>query len=108
MYGIGRIRDKDHVPSVKGCKGKMRKPLLRPYGCYCLCFRVYINIIVPLVPVGNGAPELGYPLGCRISMVLWVMNRLDKLFNDVRRGWHIGVSHPEVYDVLPCPSRLYL
>jgi hypothetical protein len=97
FVGAGDERD---VPRAHRGQHEVGQPLLRSDRGDRLRFRVEVHVVFPLVPVADGQPQLRDPAGKRITVVPGVADRLDKLVDDVFRRGNIGVSHPQVDDVL--------
>ncbi len=108
MDRIGRIRRQHHIARADHCQRQMGQPFLGADRHDGFPFRVELDAIAPPVPVGNRHPQLGNPLGGRVTMVMRFARRLDHLFNDMRRRRLIGIAHPEVDNVFTAPARLLL
>ena len=101
--GVDRVRragDERDVPRAHRGQHEVGQPLLRSDRGDRLRFRVEVHVVFPLVPVADGQTQLRDPAGKRIAVVPRVADRLDKLVDDVLRRGKIGVSHPQVDDVL--------
>ena len=105
---VGGARRQHDIPRSNGRQRQVGNPLFRSDGDDRFPLGIEIDRVVPPIPVGDGKPQLGDSLRGGVAMISGVLQRLDRLVDDVGRRRLVGVSHPEVDDVFAAMPRIDL
>ena len=108
MNGIRRVGREHNVSRAHQHQHQMRQPFLGADGDDGLVFRIEIDVVAPLVPFGDRFAQPGDSARRGIAVVVRLSGRLDQLVDDVLGRRQVGVSHPQIDDVLPRPPLLHL
>jgi hypothetical protein len=79
----------------------MRQAFLGADGDDGFAFRVDVDRVAFLVPVGNRPAQARNALGRGVTVGVFTLGDLHQFFDDVRRRGAVGVAHAQVDDVSP-------
>jgi hypothetical protein len=77
----------------------VRQAFLGTDGDNGFAFRVDIDLVAFLVPVGNRPAQTRNALGRRVTVGVFALGDLHQFFDDMRRRGPVGVAHAQVDDV---------
>ncbi|MNC41184.1 hypothetical protein D3C75_899380 [compost metagenome] len=96
---VARVGHEHGVALIQGGQHQMRQAFLGTDGDNGLAFRVDVDLVAVLVPVGNRPAQARNALGRRVAVGVFALGHRDEFFDDVRRRGAVGVAHAQVDDV---------
>lgn len=96
---VARVGYQHGVALVEGGQHQVCQAFLGTDGDNGLAFRVDVDLVALLVPIGNGSAQARNTLGRGVAMGVCALGDSDQFFDDVWRGGAVGVAHAQVDDV---------
>ncbi|MOA15580.1 hypothetical protein D3C78_1357450 [compost metagenome] len=100
MDRVAGVGHQHRVALVEGGQHQVCQAFLRADGDDGFAFRVDVDLVAFLVPVGDSPTQARDATGGGVAVGVFTLGDLHQLLDDVRRGGAIGVAHAQVDDVL--------
>lgn len=105
---VARVGHQHGVAVVEGAEHQVCQALFGADGDDGFAFRVDIDLVAFLVPVGDGPAQARNAAGGGVAMGVFALGDLHQLLDDVWRRGPVGVAHAQVDDVLAAAAGRHL
>gem|GEM_PF-6943340 len=108
MDRVAGVGHQHRVALVESSQHQVRQAFLRADGDDGFTFRVDLDLVAFLVPVGDGPTQARDATRGGVAVGIFTLGDLHQLFDDVRWGGAVGVAHAQVDDVLATAAGSHL